>query len=222
VPSSPPRIAHRRLAALGLAGAAIIALASTVTAVMYVGDAGERYSPLNHWISELGEVANSELAIVFNVALIAGGAMLALFMVGLARIVGGGWGTAMGIAGLIAGIGGACVGLFPMDDLATHSAAALTFFVASPIAVGLFTGWLIQEQPSDVPRSLVWPGILTVAAFVTFLTLLLTGDRSLAAPFERPGFWPLALLEWLTLIGLLAWLVAVSAVLWQGTPADRD
>ncbi|CAN5752972.1 hypothetical protein BH23CHL7_BH23CHL7_09480 [soil metagenome] len=41
-------------AAAGMAGAATIGAASLVTAFAYVGADGERYSPLNHWISELG------------------------------------------------------------------------------------------------------------------------------------------------------------------------
>ena len=86
-----------------------------------------------------------------------------------------------------------------------------------PVAIGLFTAWLIRERPEDVPRALAWPGILTVAAFVGFLMVLFTGDtQSLAAPDDRPAIWPLVILEWLTLIGVLSWFVAVSAVLWQG------
>ena len=56
------RIAHRRLAAVGLVGVIAIAVTSTITAIAYEGAAGERYALLNHWISELGEYANSELA----------------------------------------------------------------------------------------------------------------------------------------------------------------
>ncbi|MFN8620606.1 MAG: DUF998 domain-containing protein [Chloroflexota bacterium] len=219
--SSPPRIAHRRIAALGLAGAIVITFVATVTAVFYIGAEGEHYSLLNHWISELGSVQDSELALLFNAGLIIGGLLLAAFIVGLGRIVGGGWGTAIGVSGAIAGIAGAAVGLFPMDDLRTHQAAALTFFIASPVAVGLFTVWLMRLQPDDVPRSLIWPGVFAVAMFAAFLTLLITGDaRSLASPDERPGIWLIAILEWLALIGILAWVVAVSAVLWQGRRND--
>ena len=99
-PPSDAVATRRRLAALGLAGSAIISLGSVVAAVAYVGKHGQRYSPLNHWISELGEVAESELHLAFNLGLIVGGPMLALFLVGLGRMVGGGWGIA--IAGVLA------------------------------------------------------------------------------------------------------------------------
>jgi len=221
MPTPHPRIAHRRLATLGLAGATIIAGASTIAAIAYEGAQGQHYSLLNHWISELGEVAQSEAALVFNAGLIVAGPMLALFMIGLGRIISGGWGGAIAVSGAIAGIGGMLVGVLPMDDLRTHALAALTFFFAAPVAIGLFTAWLVRERPEDVPRALAWPGILTVAFFVGFLTLLLTGDtQSLAAPDDRVAVWPLVILEWLTLLGVLSWFVAVSAVLWQGRAPD--
>ena len=53
---------------------------SVVTALAYTGSKGQPYSPLNHWVSELGEVGVSELASVFNVGLIIGGLCFAVFM----------------------------------------------------------------------------------------------------------------------------------------------
>jgi hypothetical membrane protein len=136
-------------------------------------------------------------------------------------MVGGGWGTAIAVSGAIAGFGGALVGVFPMDDLGLHAMAALTFFVASPVAIGMFTLWLWREQPIDVPRSLVVLGIVVVVIFAGFLVLLLGGERSLAAPTERADVWPVTILEWLTLVSVLCWFVAVAAVLWQREPGRR-
>lgn len=221
--SRTDRIAHRRLALLGIVGTVTLTVAMTVAAVAYEGSAGERYSLLNHWISELGEVANSELALLFNAGLVAGGLALAAFMVGLGRIVGHGWGGAIAVAGAVAGIAGALVGVFPMDQPQAHALVALTFFLAAPLAIGLFTAWLVVLRPDDVPRSLIWPGLFTMAAAAAFLTLLFLGDSDgLAAPEERPGAWPVAILEWLVLIGILAWTAAASAVLWQGRARDTS
>src|SRR6187397_2081314 len=144
------RIAHRRLAAIGLTGAVVMTVTATITAIAYEGAAGERYSLLNHWVSELGEVANSELALVFNAGLVIGGLLLAAFMIGLGRVIGHGWGGAIAVAGAVAGVSGALVGVFPMDQLRIHGLVALTFFLAGPIAIGLFTLWLVHVRPDDV------------------------------------------------------------------------
>jgi hypothetical membrane protein len=63
----------------GFIGAAAITLGALITGLAYTGTAGERYSPLNHWVSELGEVGVSEQASVFNLGLIIGGLALAVW-----------------------------------------------------------------------------------------------------------------------------------------------
>jgi hypothetical membrane protein len=65
---------------VGMLGSAIFLLASVVAAFTYRGTLGESYSPLNHWVSELGEIGVSGLATIFNVGLILGGLALAVFM----------------------------------------------------------------------------------------------------------------------------------------------
>jgi hypothetical membrane protein len=216
------RIAHRRLAAVGLAGVIAMTLTTTIAAIAYEGAAGERYALINHWISELGEYANSELAWLFNAGLVVGGLAMAVFMLGVGRVIGHGWGGAIAVAGAIAGVSGALVGVFSMDQLQAHGAVALLFFFSAPIAIGIFTAWLIHLRPDDVPRSLIWPGLFTIGVAAAFLTLLFFGDtRSLAAPDERPDFWLITILEWLVLIGILAWTAALSAVLWQGRAPDK-
>jgi len=102
--SSPQtHIAHRRLATLGLAGATIITVGTTIAAVSFVGAQEQRYSLLDHWISEPGS-AQSEAALAFNLSLIVGGPLLALFMVGLGRIISGGWGGAIAVSGAVVGV----------------------------------------------------------------------------------------------------------------------
>jgi len=59
---------------LGLVATAAIILGALIAAVPYVGSSGEGYSPLNHFISELGQTSQSQMAPVFNAGLVAGGA----------------------------------------------------------------------------------------------------------------------------------------------------
>ena len=99
----------------GLIGSSVIAIGSVVTALAYTGSKGQSYSPLNHFVSELGQLSVSRLAVVFNTSLIVGGVCFVVFILGLAA-AGQGWlRYVYGLVGVIAGIFGALVGVFPMD-----------------------------------------------------------------------------------------------------------
>ena len=79
-----------RLAALiGWFGVAVFLGTAVVTAIGYTGSAGEPYSPLNHYVSELGEIKNSELSVVFNSGIAIGGICLAVLLVEVGRRIGG-------------------------------------------------------------------------------------------------------------------------------------
>ena len=196
----------------GIVGASVIALASLVTAIAYTGNKGEAFSPLNHWVSELGQVGVSQLALVFNLALIAGGVLFVVFMVGLAAVRGGRLRYLYGAVGVLAGIGGMFVGVFPMNNLDLHGIAALTFFNLGWIAVGLASLDFVRVRDARFPRWLAVIGGLTVLAFIGFLAVLLpllSGD-GLAAPEVRLDFWIVPTLEWAVLIGILAWVFATG------------
>jgi hypothetical membrane protein len=197
----------------GLLGSLILSLGSVITALAYSGTADQRYSPLNHWVSELGELGVSELAGVFNVSLIMGGLFLAVFMVGLASTLRHWLAYVAGAIGLIAGIAGMFVGVFPMNNLDAHSMAALTFFNTGWIAVALFSLYILVDRQRQLPRWLVAIGVLTILSFIGFLSELqgVTGE-ALAAPGagNRPDFWLLVVYEWLVIGTMLVWVFLVS------------
>ena len=83
----------------GFLGCALIILGMTASAIAYRGRQGERYSPFNHFISELGERGTARLAAVFNGGVIAGG----LCPLPLLFLVGGGRGAPRGGAGVAPG-----------------------------------------------------------------------------------------------------------------------
>jgi hypothetical membrane protein len=200
-----------------MVGAAIIALGSIVAAVAYGGAKGEPYSPLNHWISELGEVGVSELAAVFNVGLMIGGALFVVFMVGLAAVRTGTLRLLYGALGVLVGVAGAFVGVWPMNNLDLHGLAALTFFNVGWIVVGLASIDFVRAADARFPRWLAAIGALTVAAFVGFIAVLLPllGGDGLAAPEIRPDVWIVPILEWAVLIGILIWVFATSWTWWR-------
>lgn len=204
-----------RLAACsGIVSAGAIGVGSVVAAVVYRGADGEPYSPLNHFVSELGELAHSELARVFNVSLIVGGVCFAVFMSGLAACRPGRLRLIAGGVGVVAGIGGSFVGVFPMDYVRQHGLAAMTFFNLGWIAVGLASADFVLHRDPRFPRGLAIAGLASVAAFIGFLRELdASTDASggVASPEVRPDVWALPTLEWLTIIGIVGWVMLVGA-----------
>lgn len=204
--------------AAGLVGTTVMTVGSVVTALVYQGSDRESYSPFNHWVSELGEIGVSELATVFNVGLVVGGLMFAVFMAGLAITRTGPLRVVFGIVGVIAGLAGTGVGLFPMNDLSRHAPVALTFFNLGWIAVGLASLDFVFRPDPRFPRWLTAIGAATVVAFVAFLITLRTeglmADDGLASPAIRRSFWIVPTLEWALIVGIIAW-VFLTAWAWR-------
>ena len=63
-------ISSRTAALLGWIGVAMFAIGSIVAALAYDGTAGEPYSPLNHYVSELGARQTGGLGVLFNAGLV--------------------------------------------------------------------------------------------------------------------------------------------------------
>lgn len=205
----------------GLAGSLIIVAAIGFASAFYAGRQKERYSILNHFISELGESGVSRKAHVFNGGLIAGGLSLLPFVVGLGLSLGSLWGKLALIAGL--GMAGACiaVGIFPMNRLAQHVVAAQAFFRLGLVAILLFS-IAVFAQPADnavVPPATNILGGLVVLAYAAFLGLAAresvkgeTMDELMntAVLLDRPRIWLLPMLEWSVLFTTILWVLGMA------------
>jgi hypothetical membrane protein len=200
---------------VGMAGAAVIALASLITAVAYKGTQREAFSPLNHWISELGEQGVSQLATVFNVGLILGGAAYALFMLAYARSRGTRLAWAAALVGVFAGLAGSLVGVFPMNQLGSHRIAAMIFFNLGWISVGLASLDIWRRPESRFSRWLPPLGALTVVIFLAFLAVFLPLLTYTGTDSGRPAFSMATTLEWLVLAGILSWTLFASLTWWR-------
>ena len=202
---------------MGLAGALVVGLAAIVTALAYRGRDGQTYSPLNHWVSELGEVGVSDLAAVFNLGLGVAGLCFIFFMVAL------GWTRRTRLAllyvpvGAATGLAGFFGGVFPLNQLGQHSNAALGFFGLGWIAVGLASLDIYRRPERRFPRWLAAVGALTVLAFVGFLVVLapLLDGTGFAPPAVRPDAWIVTSLEWAALIGIVLWVFLTAASWWR-------
>ena len=211
----------RRAPQIGFIGSAIFMVAAAVAAVAYTGTAGEGFSPLNHWVSELGELGVSTLALVFNVGLFVGGLALALFMAALGLLRRSRLAWLYLPVGFVAGVSGAFVGVFPMNNRGIHIVFALGFFVLGWIAVGLASLDIWRRPEARFSRWLPWLGALTVLVFLAFLSVyipyLYTGTGS-----DRPAFSVATVLEWLVLVGIIGWVLVASLTWWRFARDSRS
>lgn len=161
-------VTSRRLSLLGLASIGVILAGMVVSAIPYRGYEGEGYSPLDHFVSELGEIAVSRLAWAFNLGILLGGVGLGTFLALLADRLTGRFRTALVAAGVIAAVSGALVGVFPMDYFGTHRIVSVVFFLTGWIVAGLFSVWLLATPRTGFPR---W--LLSLLAWFAFVSLVL-------------------------------------------------
>jgi hypothetical membrane protein len=210
--------AVNRFHLFGIAGSAVIAACTAVAMAAYTGARGERFSILNHFISELGHVGVSRLALVFNAGLIGAGALYVPFALGLGAMLGGWWAAAGTAAALVAAVSVACVGVFPMNKLAPHIAAAMMFF-RSGLVVMLLLGIAIQRQRPDrrvVDRRANIAGVVAVLAYAVFVAWIWRAPDAAGALdprmllADRPRVWATAILEWVLMAASVAWFLVIG------------
>jgi hypothetical membrane protein len=208
----------------GIIGTIVTSLGCFIATLGYKGSSGEPYSILNYFISELGAVHTSELAIAFNLGVLIGGLMLTVFMAGLFGYFTTKIGKFGSILGTISGICGALVGLYPMDgDIATHGLTAMGFFYGGMFTVIILTIALFLEKDPQYPLLLKILGIVCAVFFFIFNVVLgefasiFSGSNTdidlnnISLDSVRPqGIWWMALFEWLSLMGMLVWIFALS------------
>ena len=203
-------------ASAGLLAFAIVAVACVVPATVYTGTAGEPYNPLNHWISELGQLGVSAAAGLFNLGLMLGGAAFSLFVGGLAMTSPSRLRWVFGPAGVVAAIGGIFVGVYPMNFGARHVAAAFVFFGLGWVFVTLASVAFLRHREPRHPAWLAGVGAMSAAAFAAFIVSLqadaFSRERMASSGpiVGRPALWIAPILEWATLIGIMAFVLLTS------------
>jgi hypothetical membrane protein len=204
----------------GLAGTLVVLLSSGIAAFLYRGSRGERFSVLNHFVSELGELGISRGARLFNAGLILGGLLLTPFLIGLGSAINS-W---LGWLGMLAGVGAALslagVGLYPMNDLERHSLAAMLYFRFGLGMIGLYgLAFLFPTANRQVvPSFAILISFLAAGCYTSFLFL----SRSKNEPQdprvpsdpdsgpERPRLWTLAIVEWLVFSSSVLWMFGIA------------
>jgi hypothetical membrane protein len=209
----------------GFAGAVIILLGAIVSGLSYEGRTGEAYSPLNHFVSELGDTRYSARAWAFNAGLFVGGLLLTVFMLGVTARIRGWFRYVFGLAALVTGVSGTLVGLLPMGGgLESHAKAAMTFFNAGMATTILFSLYVLLYRGASFPRWIALPGGVTALCFFSLLYLvepLIPEDQPdipLSQALEtllwnRPAVWQTAIVEWAVVLAVLGWVTLVSLYL---------
>ncbi|HEX9013869.1 MAG TPA: DUF998 domain-containing protein, partial [Anaerolineaceae bacterium] len=202
----------------GIAATLAATLGTLIAALPYRGSAGEGFSILNHYISELGELGVSRRAWAFNVGLILGGMLVIPCYVGLGLLIPGIWSKIGMAAGITAAVGMFFVGVFPMNRTTAHTRAANTFFRAG-LGMILFFSVAIaaQSEPAPVPRLASLVGLPAVLAYGFFIVYSEIKGRQLDIEEEppeaeskpRPRFWLLPFSEWLIFLTTVPWIFAV-------------
>jgi hypothetical protein len=123
-------------------------------------------------------------------------------------------------AGIIAALGVAAVGIFPLNYLTAHTAAAVTYFRSGLVMI-FFFGLAILLQPEGkivVPKTINLLSLAALIFYATFLALL-TRVKPVNHPVEildplmtpdRPRIWLLAVMEWVVFFVSVLWLIGVA------------
>jgi len=199
----------------GFVGSGILLASVLSSRIGYVGEAGESYSFLNHFISELGQVGVSHLAPLFNTGLILGGSVLIVFIVGLGMYIKNTVAKiAMGV-GIFSGIACILVGVFPMNTLHTHTIVATCFFVSGMLMVAIFSIAITRQKEAEIPRLFSIAGIVVVGVFIAFLVnshLMghVSGHGPLGVISIRPHIWWRTILEWGVFFAIVSWILLIS------------
>jgi len=176
----------------------------TVSAVLaYRGKHGEPYSPVNQYVSELGELGVSGHAPLFNASLMLAGLALAGFALGLGLLLRSHWAYLGAALGAQAGIACVMVGVLPMNDPWVHNlfAACCLNGILATITLLSLAIWIDQQR--RLPRWLVVPGLLPMVSLAVLVSL--------------PNLFPF--LEWCVLFTVAAWIALTTASLSRARPA---
>lgn len=204
----------------GIVGVLIVVMGSLVSALVYRGRDSETYSPLNHFISELGEVGVSRFAWLFNISLILAGVALIPASISLGLLLPG-WVAKIGmVAGVVCAISLSLVGVFPMNRQKAHGTAAITYFRSGLVMILLFNLAIFLQPEGARVFSRLWglAGLPAVVSFASFLVLIGQAYKKVADPLatqkvNRPKIWTLAVVEWMIFITVLLWFIMMSIAL---------
>jgi hypothetical membrane protein len=203
----------------GIGGAILITVTSLVTALFYRTPAGAAYSPINHFISELGWVGHSPLANVFNAGLIISGLLFVIFFIALGFFLPNAWAKIGMVCGAVASLFISLVGVFPMNHLSQHVFVSDGYFRAGLAAVIFFVIAILAQPKKNIqiPKMASLFSIPAILAYGAFIILMSIMVKTHSASFvletmtsEPPRFQLLAVLEWGVFVFTILWFLGIA------------
>ncbi len=198
----------------GISGTILLLAGCIIPSLGYKGRLGQRFSPLNHFISELGERNVSTYARVFNLSLVAAGLVFAMYMIQFGFFLGTVPALAAAAVGVFTALSCIMVGVFPMDTMKKHDDAAMCFFYGGLATILLFGLTSLLDARHRLPMVFILFAVLVALAFMAFILIpVLRPKTSVKLDLfgaDRPGIWAMPLVEWLAMIGVVGWIAAVS------------
>jgi len=204
----------------GFAGLIFGLIGVIIPSLVYRGTRGEKYSFLNHYISELGETGVSKIAWVFNLGMFLSGICIVIFSLSLGLFLPGFWAKAGLVLGVATGLALSLVGIFPMNKMKNHTIAAVAFFRGGLLMVLLFSLAIVLQSSVNllVPRAVGLVGMIPVLAFGVFLGLMWSVRKEKpealdTTEFDRPKVWNFAVSEWSIYFAFVLWILVVALAL---------
>jgi hypothetical membrane protein len=213
----PPKITFQKFSAYcGILGCVLMVACVWGASFPYVGMYDETYSPINHYISELGDRRFSEWAGLFNYGLMLSSSLLLVFSIGFTRQYRGWRQVVVGILGLSTSISCFLVGAFPVDNLRPHILVAMVFFHSALVMVFFNTALTIFSPKPVLPKWTITLGFVTAACFAAFVIspsdLLREWVRD-PKHFLRPEIWIQPILEWACFYSIIIWILTVAVLM---------
>ena len=207
---------HTPAALTAIAGVLIMTAGWILAIAGYNQSHPAAYSPLNHFVSELGWVRASAGAWLFNRSLSVGVLLFIPLIWAVGRHLGTRLGRAAAAVGIATALSGSAVGFLPLDRLAPHLMAACCYFWGLLFMGLLFT---LAFRFSARRARAKWPMLASLAVFL-LCTLFLAYPKDSVVhairntrTFQRPPVWHLAVMEWSVVLATNLWVLTTAAYL---------
>ncbi len=209
-----------RFGLLGLVGHLI----GLIIAYLAFSDFNQQgFSFLNFSLSELGQYGHSELAVVFNGGLFFGSLSLVLFFLFSLQNSDEPWLYPSFILAIIALLGLAITGLFPINVYHLHKFGIEYFFHCAALSIVSYFIYLIRHPKQDkrfASKGAILLSLVAIVVFTLFIVLAhvdmgMVADgrwfyHDMARVEPRPQLWWPSLLEWLSFMMFMVWVFSLA------------